>query len=154
MLNELATYLQIASGFSDSPKVFGAILFAIFMWIVPSLIALVLRKLGKVKAAEAFEAIATSVHGFLIRMFQALVNAGPVARATIVYFTVWAAVGAAQGCALFKPSVTSPCPNLYCIRVDVGGLPGAPELCYSTEAAMLQAKGAYEAQGKKVTVVK
>ena len=50
------------------------------------------------------------------------------------------------------PSPKSPAPGWYCIEVEGLNLPGAPALCWDTQAAMLSHKAEYEAQGRKVTV--
>jgi len=53
-------------------------------------------------------------------------------------------------CGLFTPGVKSPCDGLYCVSIDVSGVPGTGLICYETEAKMQQARTALRARGVTV----
>jgi len=55
-------------------------------------------------------------------------------------------------CAGVTPKPFSPCPGLYCIEVEIPGVPGSPTLCYASAASRDEAVAKFTSEGKKVKV--
>ena len=56
------------------------------------------------------------------------------------------------GCGLFTPVVKSPCDGLYCLGVEVAGVPGSVLVCYQTELERTNARIRMAAQGCQLGV--
>lgn len=56
------------------------------------------------------------------------------------------------GCGLFTPVAKSPCDGLYCLGVEVAGVPGAALVCYQSEVERDNARIRLAVQGCQLGV--
>ena len=114
-----------------------------------STISLIAQLAGLPKVSKLAGTFSTVDLGRIARWIKATTAAKSALKAGVVSLVLLA-----SGCSLFNPRPSTPCPGLYCLSVDIPGVPGSAKLCYDTDEQRAAAKAKLEAEGKKVTVVK
>lgn len=110
------------------------------------LLSLVCQLAGWTAASKFFGTYSTCDLGRITRSAQT--------KATIVNGSIFVAL-LTTGCGLFSAKKPfSPCPGLYCIEVEIAGVPGYPSLCYASEMERDESVKTLESRGLKVKVYK
>lgn len=129
--------------------VFGAI--ATFFTTVAALVATVPHPRARAIAAGLIK-LGADVVG-LIKHLSAFLERRSITKSINGSLFVACALFA-LGCGILNPRPSTPCPGLYCLSVDLPGVPGSTKLCYDTDEARAAAKAQLERDGRRVQVLK